>query len=103
MDNQLVTRQGSVAGSSRQLVDDMKAVAADAGTLAREVATATKDELASTRASVEASLDEVGVAVSRRAGCAVGAAREYVTQHPWKSMAMGLVAGLLAALLVSRR
>jgi hypothetical protein len=38
MSTDLVARQGTVAGSSQQLVEDLKAVAGDAGGLPEEVA-----------------------------------------------------------------
>jgi ElaB/YqjD/DUF883 family membrane-anchored ribosome-binding protein len=72
MGNEMVTRQGSVADSSRQLVEDLKAVAGDAGSVAREVASSATEELAAARAKVEARLGEASVAVSRQAGCAAG-------------------------------
>lgn len=110
MSNELIARQGSVEGSSQLLVKDLKGIAGDAGSLLKEVANSASEELSAARSAVEAKLagaktgfSDARIAVARQARCAADATQNYVMANPWKSMGVAMVAGLVAALFVSRR
>lgn len=110
MSTELIARQGTVEGSSQQLVKDLKVVAGDAGGLLKEVAHSASEELSAARSKIEAKLVEAGaglndarLAVTQQARCAAGATHEYVRDNPWKSMGVGMAVGLFAAFLFSRR
>lgn len=110
MSNELIARQGTVEGASQLLAKDLKGIAGDAGSLLKEVANSASEELSAARAAAEAKLGEAKtglsdarIAVTRQARFAASSTQEYVQANPWKSMGVALVAGLVAAFLVSRR
>lgn len=110
MSNELIARQGTVEGSSQLLVKDLKVIAGDAGSLLKDVANSASEELSAARSAVEAKLggaktglNDARIAVTRQVRGAAGATQEYVRANPWKSMGVAMVAGLVAAFLVSRR
>ena len=110
MSNELIARQGTVEGSSQLLVKDLKGIAGDASSLMKEVANSASEELSAARSAVEAKLgaaktglSDARNAVTRQARFAADSTQEYVRANPWKSMGVAMVAGLVAAFLVSRR
>ncbi|MDI6747335.1 MAG: DUF883 family protein [Rhodocyclaceae bacterium] len=89
---------------------DLKRVVGDADDLLHELASAGTEELATARTRIEASLGEVEAslraarrAFARQARIAADATNEYVRKNPWKLVGIVTAAGLLAALLLSRR
>jgi ElaB/YqjD/DUF883 family membrane-anchored ribosome-binding protein len=110
MSTDLIARQGTVEGSSQQLVKDLKVVAGDAGGLLKEVAHSASEELSAARSKIEAKLGAAGsglnearLAATQQARCAAGATNEYVRDNPWKSMGIAMAVGLFAAFLFGRR
>ena len=93
-----------------QLVDDMKAVIADAEELLKATAGATGEKLGEVRARADARLRdargrlaEIDDAVVARAKDAARAADDYVHEHPWGAVGIAAVAGILVGVLISRR
>jgi ElaB/YqjD/DUF883 family membrane-anchored ribosome-binding protein len=101
---------GSVERKKDRLVLDLKGVVADADDLLQEVAGATAEEFAATRARIEgrlrearSRLDQARIAVAGKVCDAAEATQEYARENPWKAFGIPAVAGLLVFLLVSRR
>jgi len=92
------------------LVDEMKAVMADAEELLKATANATGERIAAVRARAEerlrsarerlAGLDDVALAQAKDAA---KAADDYVREHPWGAVGIAAVAGLLLGVMISRR
>ena len=110
MTTELMTSQGSVQGSKDALVSDLKRVVGDADDLMKEMRGASAEEFSAARAKIEAKLAEARsrinqarIEAAQRARCAADATNQYVRENPWKVAGVGVVAGLIAAFLISRR
>lgn len=102
--------RGGVEEKQIKLVKDLKGVVTDTDDLLREVANSSAAEFAAARAGIEARLrearcrlDEARISVTRKALAVADHTQEYVTENPWKVVAVAASAGLIAALLLSRR
>ncbi|MBS1230829.1 MAG: hypothetical protein H6R17_4106 [Proteobacteria bacterium] len=100
----------NVQRSKEALVNDLKAIVGDADALLTDIASATSEELAVARQSIEAKLanvktriDDARLVVTRKACGAAEATSEYLSENPWKVIGVASLAALVAALLVSRR
>jgi len=100
----------NVQRSKEALVNDLKAIVGDADALLTDIASATSEELAVARQSIEAKLanvktriDDARLVVTRKACGAAEATSEYLSENPWKAIGVAALAALVAALLVSRR
>lgn len=110
MNTALTARHGTVEARKQTLVKDLKGVVGDAEDLLKEVANSTAEEFAAARMKVEArlgearaGLDDARIAVTQKARFAADATNQYVRQNPWKVIGIAAAAGLIAALLYSRR
>lgn len=110
MTTELMTSQGSVQGSKDALVSDLKRVVGDADDLLKEMSSASAEEFSAARARIEAKLsqarsriNEARIEAAQRARYAADATNQYVRENPWKVAGVGVVAGLIAAFLISRR
>lgn len=110
MTTELVASQGSVQASKDALVNDLKRVVGDADDLVKQMASSSAEEFAARRAGIEEKLAEARLRIkdlrtsAARSACkAADAATGYVRENPWKSISCGAVAGIIVALLVSRR
>lgn len=95
---------------NEQLVQDIKAVVADAEAILSATAGKTGEEVAEMRASVTAKLAdakarllEMEEAVVAKAKQAAKATDEYVHENPWQSVIIAGGIGFLIGYLVSRR
>ena len=100
----------NVQRSKEALVTDLKAIVGDADALLKDMASATSEELAVARKSIEARLadvrtriDDARIVVTRRAGHAADVTTEYVRENPWTVAGVASLVGRIAALLVFRR
>jgi ElaB/YqjD/DUF883 family membrane-anchored ribosome-binding protein len=97
-------------GTTGKLVEDLKAVLADAEELLKATADQTGERIASARAKAEESLKaakvrlaEEEVAVMARTRAAARATGDYVRTNPWKAMGITAVVGFVLGILVVRR
>lgn len=95
---------------NEQLVEDIKAVVADAEAILSATAGKTGEEVAEMRAAVTARLADakarlmaMEAAVVEKARHAVKATDEYVHENPWQSVIIAGGIGFLIGYLVSRR
>jgi ElaB/YqjD/DUF883 family membrane-anchored ribosome-binding protein len=109
MNTELSASLSAVEGKKAALVKDLKAVAADAEALLREMASITAEGFAETRTKVEgklgeakAKLDTARLAVAERAKGAADTTHEYVRDNPWQVLGVSAVAGLLIGLVLRR-
>lgn len=93
-----------------KLVSDLKGVVADTDDLLRDVVNSTTEEFAAARARIEARLrdarsrlDDARISVTRKACATADLTQEYVADNPWKVIGVAAAAGLIAALILSRR
>jgi len=95
-------------GAKGKLMEDLRAVVADAEELLKATANQTGERIAAARVKAEESLkaakarladEEAAVVIKTKAACK--AAEEYVRANPWKAVgiagAVGWVLGILAA------
>ncbi|WP_018607441.1 DUF883 family protein [Uliginosibacterium gangwonense] len=92
------------------LMKDIKVVAEDADSLIKDVGNATVEEVSATRANIENSigavrtkLHDVRTTVGHKVGCVANCTHAYVNQHPWKSIGLASIAGLMIGFLLRRR
>jgi len=97
-------------GTTGKLVEDLKAVLADAEELLKATADQTGERIAAARAKAEESLKaakvrlaEEEVAVMAKTRAAAKAAEDYVRAKPWNAVGIAAVAGLVLGILATRR
>ena len=97
-------------GIRGKLVEDLKAVVADAEELLKATASQTGERIAAARAKAEESLKaakvrlaEEEVAVMAKTRAAAKAAEDYVRAKPWNAVGIAAVAGLVLGILATRR
>lgn len=100
----------SVRVSKQQLIDDFKAVVADAEALLKATAGEGSEALANARARAEESLAaakvsmaEAQAALAEKTRAAARATDEYVHVHPWEAVSVAAGVGVLIGLLIGRR
>ena len=100
----------ALSGQKDKLVDDIKAVVADAEELLRKARASSAEGYSAVRVELEdrlansiVRLQEVQEELKSRAHQAAQAADEYVHDNPWKSMGYVAAAGLIVGLLATRR
>jgi len=110
MTTELISSHGSLQASKEILLGDLKRVVGDADDLVKQVVSSSADEFAARRAAIEARLAEARSRINdlrtsaARSVCkAADAANGYVRENPWKAIGCGAVAGIIVALLISRR
>jgi ElaB/YqjD/DUF883 family membrane-anchored ribosome-binding protein len=110
MKNRLTASHGTIAGWKNEIATDLKVVVADADDLLNEIASSTTEEFATARSKIEATLkearsrvDDARILIGKRANHAANATQEYVVDNPWKVLGIAAAAGLIAAVLLSRR
>ena len=94
----------------RKLVDDFKALTADAEELLRATATLTGERASAARTRVEErirsakdAMGALGEDVVERGRAAATAADRTVREHPWESVAVAAGLGFLLGMLAARR
>jgi ElaB/YqjD/DUF883 family membrane-anchored ribosome-binding protein len=97
-------------GIGGKLVEDLKAVVADAEELLKATASQTGERIAAARAKAEESLKaakvrlaEEEVAVMATTKAAAKATEDYVRANPWKAVGITAVVGFVLGILVARR
>lgn len=110
MTTELSLNHRALEARKQILLKDLKDVVSDADDLVREVGNSTAEEFSAARAKIEARLADVRsrlhdarTLAARKACAAAEATGEYVRDNPAKVIGVALLAGLLAALLLSRR
>jgi ElaB/YqjD/DUF883 family membrane-anchored ribosome-binding protein len=111
MTGQAATTEAEVEKGIRgKLVEDLKAVVADAEELLKATASQTGERIAAARAKAEESLKaakvrlaEEEVAVMAKTRAAAGAADDFVRANPWMAVGIGAVVGLVLGILADRR
>lgn len=97
-------------GIGGKLVEDLKAVVADAEELLKATASQTGERIAAARAKAEESLKaakvrlaEEEVAVMAKTKAAAKATEDYVRANPWKAVGITAAVGFVLGILVARR
>ena len=97
-------------GTTGKLVEDLKAVMADAEELLKATADQTGERIAAARVKAEESLKAVKVrlaeeevAVMAKTRAAAKAAEDYVRAHPCKAVGITAAVGFVLGILVARR
>jgi ElaB/YqjD/DUF883 family membrane-anchored ribosome-binding protein len=97
-------------GTRGKLVEDLKAVVADAEELLKATASQTGERIAAARAKAEESLKaakarlaEQEAAVMAKTKAAAKATEDYVRANPWKGVGIAAAIGLVLGILVARR
>ena len=93
-----------------KLMEDLKAVVADAEELLRATADQTGERIAAARGKAEetlkvakARLDEQEAALMVKTKAVAKATEDYVRDNPWKAVGIAAAAGFLLRILVTRR
>jgi ElaB/YqjD/DUF883 family membrane-anchored ribosome-binding protein len=93
-----------------KLMEDLRAVVADAEELLKATADQTGERIAAARGKAEESLKaakallaEQEAAVMAKTKAAAKATEDYVRANPWKAMAIAAAAGLVLGMLAARR
>jgi ElaB/YqjD/DUF883 family membrane-anchored ribosome-binding protein len=99
---------GTVEGIKKKLVQDLKAVGAEADDLLKEVANSTSDEFAAAHttsdgmlAEARSKLDDARTAVTGTAKGAADAAHENLRGNPWKVHGVATAAELIVGFLLA--
>ncbi len=110
MSTEVISNRGSLLASKEILLRDLKRVVSDADDLVKQVASSSADEFAARRAGIEERLAEarsrindLRTSATRSACKAADAATGYIRENPLKAIGCGAVAGVIVALLISRR
>ena len=97
-------------GTRGKLVEDLRAVVADAEELLKATASQTGERIAAARAKAEESLKaakarlaEQETAVMVKTKAAAKATEDYVRANPWKGVGIAALAGLILGILAARR
>jgi ElaB/YqjD/DUF883 family membrane-anchored ribosome-binding protein len=95
-------------GIRGKLVEDLKAVVADAEDLLKATASQTGVRIAAARAKAEESLKAAKVRLAEeevvaKTKAAAKATEEYLRANPWKGMGIAAAIGLVFGILVARR
>jgi len=100
----------ALSGQKDKLVDDIKAVVADAQELLKRAKTSSAEGYSAVRLELEdrlsdsiVRLQEVQEELKSRARSAARATDMYVHENPWKSMGYVALAGVVFGFLISRR
>lgn len=106
----MTPNQETVETRKDVFVKDLKTVVGDAGGLAKETASAAVEELSQARTRLESGLSEMKDRAVRardqaaeRARGAADATCTYVSENPWKVVAVAALAGLVIGISLSRR
>ena len=107
-----VTAAGAEAKqvSMGELMEDLRAVVADAEELLKATADQTGERIAAARGKAEESLkaararlEEQEAAVMAKTKAAAKATEDYVRANPWKGLGIAAAVGLILGILVARR
>jgi ElaB/YqjD/DUF883 family membrane-anchored ribosome-binding protein len=95
-------------GIRGKLVEDLKAVVADAEELLKATASQTGERIAAARAKAEDSLKAAKVRLAEeevmaKTKAAAKATEEYVRANPWKGVGIAAAFGLVLGIFVARR
>ena len=100
----------ALKGTRGKLVEDLKAVVADAEELLKASASQTGDRIAAARAKAEESLRAAKARLAEQEGAvmtktkaAAKATEDYVRANPWNGVGIAAAAGLVLGILATRR
>lgn len=110
MNNELAVSRGSVHSSKDRLVNDLRRVVDDADVLLKEVVNSSAGQFSAARSRIENRLGEARsrlhdarISATSKACDAAEATQYYVRENPIKIIGVVALAGLLAAVFLSRR
>ena len=110
MTTNLISSNGTLERAKRALEHDLKSMVGDAGKLLDEITNATVDEFSAGRSRIEARYDDARASLHDARQVVTGKARHaaevtqtYVIENPWKTAAVITAAGLIIAVINSRR
>ena len=110
MTTELTVSRGSVQSSRDRLVNDLRRVVDDADVLLKEVVSSSADQFSAARSRIETRLGEARtrlhdarISATSQACSAAEATQVYVRDNPIKIIGVVALAGLLAAVFLSRR
>ena len=96
--------------STRQLIDDLRVVVADAEALLTTTAHDVGDKARAARARASESveharqrIEELETGLRERADQAADDASRYVREHPWQAVGIAVAAGVVLGVLLGRR
>ena len=109
MTEQVATTEAEVRKvDTGKLIEDLKAVVADAEELLKATANQTGERIATARAKAEESLKAAKVRLAEeevmaKTKAAAKATEEYVRANPWKGVGIAAAIGLVFGILIARR
>ena len=110
MSTKLFLNRGSLPASKEIFLRDLKRVVNDVDDLVKQVANSSAEEFAARRAGIEEKLvearsrvNDLRTSAKDNACKAAAAATGYIRENPLKAIGCGTVAGIIVALLISRR
>lgn len=99
-----------VGARKEALMKDIKVIVEDADALLKDVGNATVEELSAARTNIESSigavrtrLHDVKTSVGQKVGSMATCTQAYVNQHPWKSIGLASIVGVMIGFLFRRR
>ncbi len=110
MTTELITRHGTIEGTTDKLVQGLKGVVGDTEHVLKEMADSTAAGLSAARTNLGAKLadaryrlDDARIAVGEKAKVAAHTTQEYVLDNPWKVLGIAAAIGLIIGVVISRR
>lgn len=106
----MMTPKIAMENSKDRLMQDLKAVMADAEELLKATASQTGERIAAARVKAEESLQSAKIRLGEVQGIAIEQAKvvakktdNYVAANPWQAVGIATVAGIVIGALISRR
>ena len=106
----MMTPKIAMENSKDRLMQDLKAVMADAEELLKATASQTGERIAAARVKAEESLQSAKIRLGEVQGIAIEQAKvvakktdNYVAANPWQAVGIATVAGIAIGALISRR
>lgn len=106
----MMTPKMAMENSKDRLMQDLKAVMADAEELLKATASQTGERIAAARVKAEESLQSAKIRLGEVQGIAIEQAKvvakkadNYVAANPWQAVGIATVAGIVIGALISRR
>ena len=106
----MMTPKIAMENSKDRLMQDLKAVMADAEELLKATSSQTGERIAAARVKAEESLQSAKIRLGEVQGIAIEQAKvvakktdNYVAANPWQAVGIATVAGIVIGALISRR
>ena len=99
----VATARAPKTGELQNFIADIEDLITSMTSLSGEDLNRAKEKLAERVEAAKQSLDEVSSEIAERARRSARVTNAYVHEHPWQSVGIGAILGLLVGLAVSRR